>query len=52
MNLDDVSESDIQITYFISGYIGRSITRRRECGACREQLLNAVRTFDLPDRAS
>ena len=52
VNLGDVSESDTNITYFVSGYIGRSVTRRRKCGACKEQLLNAARTFDLPDSAS
>ena len=42
----------ISTTYFVSDYIGRSVTRCRKCGACKEQLLNAARTFDLPDSAS
>ena len=50
--LDDVSESDTNITYFLSGFIGRSITLRRKHGACKNQLLNAAKIFDFPESAS
>ena len=36
---DLCGESDINVTYFVSGYIGRSIVRRRKCSACSAMLV-------------
>ena len=32
-------ESDANVTFFVSGYIGRSVGRRRKCKACKDILL-------------
>lgn len=34
VDLDQMSESDANIAYFVSGYIARSIVRQRKCRAC------------------
>ena len=35
-NLQEMCESDANVTFFASGYIGRSIGRRRKCPACKD----------------
>ena len=39
ITLDDVAQSDSAVAYFVAGYIGRSIARRRKCSACKEDLV-------------
>ena len=39
VNFDDLSESDANIAFFVSGYIGRSICRRRRCFSCKALLV-------------
>ena len=34
-NLNEISFEDANVTYFVSGYIGRSICRRRICTDCK-----------------
>ena len=38
-NLQEICESDAYITFFVNGYIGRSIGHRRKCAACKDILL-------------
>ena len=38
-NLQEMCESDANVTFFVSGYIGRSIGHRRKCAACKDILL-------------
>ena len=38
-NSQEMRESDANVTFFVSGYIGRSIGRRRKCEACKDILL-------------
>ena len=38
-NLQEMRESDANVTFFVSGYIGRSIGRRQKCEACKDILL-------------
>lgn len=38
-NLDELSPTDANLTYFVSGCIGRSICRRRKCSECKHLLL-------------
>ena len=47
VNLDDLSEADANVTYFVSGYIGRSICRRRRCSACKDLLVANEETPQL-----
>lgn len=35
----EMEESDANVTFFVSGYISRSISRRRKCSACKEMLI-------------
>ena len=39
IDLDNVSEADSSVTYYVSGYIARSISRRRKCQSCKEMLI-------------
>ena len=36
---EDFSETDACVAYYVSGYIARSICRRRKCFACKELLI-------------
>ena len=38
-NLQEMCESDANVSFFVSGYIGRSIGRWRKCAACKDILL-------------
>ena len=46
--MDDLEESDANVSYYVSGYIGRSIARRRKCSACKHLL---IKDDDLPQLA-
>ena len=35
-NMDDFSESDACVTYYVTGYIGRSISRHSKCASCKK----------------
>ena len=37
--LEDFPQLEAAVTYYVSGYIGRSIARRRKCAACSELLI-------------
>ena len=36
VSLDDITCADANITYFVSGYVGRSISCCRKCSSCKE----------------
>jgi len=38
-NLEELSPTDANVNYFVSGYIGRAICRKRKCVGCKELLL-------------
>ena len=38
-NLLEMCKSDANVTFLVSGYIGRSIGRGRKCAACKDILL-------------
>ena len=37
----DQDDSDISVVFFVSGYIARSISRRRKCDGCKELLIKS-----------
>ena len=39
-NLDEISPTDANLTYFVSGCIGRSICRRKKCSEYKHLLLS------------
>ena len=41
VNLDDLSQDDANVIFFVSGYIARSISRRRKCNACKLLLVDS-----------
>jgi len=49
INLDDVSQSDAAVAYFVAGYIGRSVVRRRKCGSCKAILIESTDAPPLDD---
>ena len=38
--LDELSPTDANLTYFVNGYVRRSICRRRKCSKCKHLLLS------------
>ena len=46
LDLDDLTESDTNVTFFVSGYIGRSISHRTNCSGCKELLVD---NYDVPE---
>jgi len=46
LDLDDLSASDASVIFFVSGYIGRSISRRTKCAGCKELLVD---NYDVPE---
>ena len=49
IGLDDISQSNSAVAYFVAGYIGRSTARRRKCTACKEILVMSNDTPPLID---
>ena len=49
--LDNVSEADSSVTYYVSGYIARSISRRRKCQSCKEMLIKNAEMPPIVDFA-
>ena len=47
--LNDLPVDDVCITFFVSGCIGRSISRRRKCSPCRELLVNGNEPCNIDD---
>ena len=43
---DDLPNPDLVIIYYVSGYIARSVTRRRKCSSCKNLLIDSS---DAPD---
>ena len=41
VSIEDMEESDSTICYYVGGYIGRSISRRRKCLSCKELLIQS-----------
>ena len=46
--LDDLSENDANIIFYVSGYIARSIYRRRRCSSCKVLLVKSDNPPPLP----
>ena len=46
-NLDELSPTDANVAYFVGGYIGGSICRRRKCEECTHLLLADKENVDL-----
>ena len=47
--IDDMTDSDTSVTYFVSGYAGRSISRRRKCSSCKNLLVDSDELVSIPD---
>ena len=47
VSLEDISDTDLNVTYFVSGFIGRSISHRRRCSACKEILVQSGKQPEL-----
>ena len=43
--LDDITCADANITYYVSGYVGRSISFCRKCSSCKELLIAGEDSF-------
>ena len=39
IRVDELSDADCNITHFVSGYIGRNVSRRRRCIPCKHLLI-------------
>ena len=54
VSLDDMICADANITYYVSGYIGRSVSFCRKCSSCKDLLIAGDDSFSihhyLPDK--
>ena len=50
--MDDIPESDAAVCYFVSGYIARSVARRRRCSCCKNLLVesNEIPVVTIPEQ--
>ena len=48
LSLDDITENDSNVAFYVSGYIGRSISRRRKCSLCKAMLVKSDISPALP----
>ena len=48
INIEDISENDANVAFYVSGYIARSITRRRKCSHCKAMLMKSEDAPPLP----
>ena len=48
-NLDNLSKSDPCVTYYVSGYIARSVSRRRKCTSCKQLLVKSDEDLAIND---
>ena len=39
LKICEIDEDDASVTYYVAGYVGRSISRRRKCSSCRNMLV-------------
>ena len=51
VSLDDLSKTDANIMVFVSGYIRRSVSRRRSCSSCKQLLVASEDAFQIQDCA-
>ena len=49
VTLGDISETDANVIFFVSGYVGRSICRRRKCLPCKDILVKNVQAPQVVD---
>ena len=47
-DLDTIESSQLNLLYYIAGYISRSIYRRQKCEACKEALISSETSSDEP----
>ena len=47
VSLDDITYANANITYYVSGYVGRSISCRRNCSSCKELLVADDNFFSI-----
>ena len=41
VSIDDILKNDANIAFYVSGYIGRNITRRHKCSSCKIMLVKS-----------
>ena len=46
VSLDEMPQADAAVTYYVSGYIGRSISLRRKCSGCTQLVVGST---DMPN---
>ena len=49
VTLNDISQSDAAICYYVSGYIARRIGNQRKCSSCKELLISSYSSSDVAD---
>ena len=47
--IDDMTDSDTSVTYYVSSYAGRSISRQRKCPSCKNLLVDSDESVSIPD---
>ena len=47
VSLDDIRCADANITYYVSGYVGRSISFQHKCSFCKKLLIAGDDSFSI-----
>ena len=47
VSLDDITCADADITYYVSGYVGRSISFQHKCSSCNKLLIAGDDSFSI-----
>ena len=47
VSMDDITCADANITYYVSGYVGRSISFHHKCSSCKELLIAGDDSFSI-----
>ena len=49
VEIDEFNDDDAAVTYYVAGYIGRCISRRRKCSSFKDQLVETAHIPTLSD---
>ena len=49
VTLEDISQADVAICYYVSGYIARRIDKQRKCTSCKKLLISSNTSSEVTE---
>ena len=49
VTLEDISQADVAICYYVSGYIARRIDNQRQCTSCKKSLISSNTSSEVTE---